>query len=294
MIPDIQCVSPCGDICGEGAVWYPERGALYWVDINRFIVHKYSIHIDATESWVFDEAVVSVNLTVNPEFLLLVFATRVALWSPMDHPRTKTIHRLSTTPRMRFNDAKIDPRGSLWVGTMRNNVGPEGENLDVQFTDGVLYRIDPDGSVTDWMEGIGISNTLAWSPDRSIFYFGDTVANTIYTFDFDRGTGAISNRRPFLDQYPHGLPDGSAMDSEGCLWNTRPGTGRLIRIRPDGGIDRTVPLPVSKPTTCAFGGEDMRTLFITSARSEHRLSGSLFALKTEVPGVAVDRFRCAE
>jgi sugar lactone lactonase YvrE len=195
---------------------------------------------------------------------------------------------------MRFNDAKIDPRGSLWVGTMRNNVGPEGENLDVQCTDGVLYRIDPDGSVTEWMDGIGISNTLAWSPDRSTFYFGDTIANTIYAFEFDQGSGAISNRRSFLDQYQHGLPDGSAMDSEGCLWNTRPYASCLIRIRPDGSIDRTVPLPVSKPTTCAFGGEDMRTLFITSARSEHRLSGSLFALKTDVPGVTVDRFQYAE
>jgi sugar lactone lactonase YvrE len=297
---DIQCVSPTGNICGEGAVWNPDEAALYWADINRFVIHKYSTHSSATESWLptrswlFDEPVVSVNLTTDSQLFLLVFATRIALWSPLHHPKTNTIYRLPTAPSMRFNDAKVDPRGSLWVGSMRNNVGPEGENLDVEFTDGVLYRIDPDGRATEWMDGIGISNTLAWSPDQSIFYFGDTIANALYAFAYDRKTGAISERRPFLTGYPHGLPDGSAMDSEGCLWNTRPYAGSLIRISPDGSIDRVVSLPFSKPTTCAFGGEDMRILFITSAHSEHRLSGALFALQTSTPGLPIQRFRVAE
>lgn len=291
MASDVQCVVPAGDICGEGAVWHPEHAALYWADINRFLVHKYSPVSDATESWLFDEPVVSINLTTDPDILLLVMATRIAFWAPAAHPKTSTIHSLPTAPSMRFNDAKIDPRGSLWVGTMRNNVGHQGENLDVEFTDGVLYRIDPDGSVSEWMNGIGISNTLAWSPDHSTFYFGDTDANALYAFAFDQDTGTISRRTPFLTEYEHGLPDGSAMDSEGYLWNTRPTAACLIRIRPDGSIDRIISLPTLKPTTCAFGGPDLRTLFITSARSEDRLSGSLFSLRTEIPGHPIERFR---
>jgi len=177
------------------------------------------------------------------------------------------------------------------VGTMRNNVGPHGENLDVPFDGAVLYRLDPDGSVTEWMDGIGISNTLAWSPDKSTFYFGDTIANQVYAFSFDKGSGAISERRSFMDNFERGLPDGSAMDAEGCLWNTRPNASCLARVRPDGAIDRLVSLPVLKPTTCAFGGSDLRTLFITSARSEEQLSGSLFSLPLDVPGQPIERFR---
>jgi sugar lactone lactonase YvrE len=192
---------------------------------------------------------------------------------------------------MRFNDAGVDPRGALWVGTMRNNVGANGEDLDVRFEDGVLYRIEPDGAATEWKHGIGISNTVAWSPALTTFYFGDTTANAVYQFDYDLQTGDISNERPFLVAYSQGVPDGSAMDSEGCLWNTRPGPGCLIRITPDGNVDRVIYLPVSRPTTCAFGGKDGKTLYITSARSADQLSGSVFALRTDVGGVPENRFR---
>jgi sugar lactone lactonase YvrE len=293
MQSEIRCAVPAGDICGEGAVWDSERDALYWADINRFLVHRHLAAAKVTESWLFDEPVVSVNLTTIPGQLMLVLATCVAFWSPATHPKLAVVYSLATAPAMRFNDAKVDPRGSLWVGTMRNNVGPDGENLDVEFADGVLYRIDPDGSASEWMYGIGISNTLAWSPDHSTFYFGDTIANTIYSFAFDRLNGTISARRPFFTGNDKGLPDGSAMDAAGCLWITRPHAGSLVRVRPDGSVDRTVPLPVSNPTTCAFGGPDLRTLFITSARSSQRLSGSLFAMETDIPGEPVGRFQCA-
>ena len=286
------CVAPTGDWCGEGAVWHAAEQSLYWTDINRFIVHRYRPEAYATQSWLFDEPVVALNLTTVPGRLLIVLATRVAFWSPDTHPNLAVIHTLPTAPAMRFNDAKVDPRGSLWAGTMRNNVGPDGENLDVDFADGVLYRIDPDGSVSEWMHGIGISNTLAWSPDHSTFYFGDTIANTIYSFAFDRMNSTISARQPFFSGCDLGLPDGSAMDAEGCLWITRPYASCLVRVRPDGSIDRTLSLPVSNPTTCAFGGPDLRTLFITSARSSQRLSGSLFAVETSVPGEPVARFQC--
>ncbi len=284
MASEVECVVPAGDICGEGAVWHPEQEALYWTDVNRFLVHRYSPSAKTTQSWLFEEPVVSVNLTTTSDRLLLVLATQIAFWDPSEAPRigdNSCAAHSSGHALQRCQDLiRADRFGA---GTMRNNVGPSGENLDVEFTDAVLYRLDPDGSVTEWMHQIGISNTVAWSPDQSTFYFWRdyTIANALYAFAFDQETREPSPREGhFFVDFEHGLPDGSAMDAEGCLWNTRPNASCLARIRPDGKIDRLIPLPVLKPTTCAFGGPDLRTLFITSARSEERLSGgSLFSLR---------------
>jgi sugar lactone lactonase YvrE len=286
---EVRCVVPAGDICGEGAVWNPEHGALYWTDINRFLLHKFIPEAGTTRTWLFDEPVTSVNLTTDADKLLLVLGSKTGIWTEAAHPQIDVVYRLAEAPAMRFNDARVDPRGRLWAGTMRNNVGPRGEDLEVAFADAVLYRIDPDGEATKWKTGIGISNTLAWSPDRRTFYFGDTPANTIYAFDYDEQQGAISGERTFFHGQD-GVPDGSAMDAEGYLWNTRPHAGTLARIAPDGRVDRTVPLPVTRPTTCTFGGPKLETLYITSARSGEQLSGSLFALDLVTGGLPEGRF----
>jgi sugar lactone lactonase YvrE/quinol monooxygenase YgiN len=291
MADDIRCVAPVGDICGEGVVWHPEHQAIYWTDINRFLIHRMNLEDESTRTWIFREPVTALNLTTDPDRLLVVFASCVALWSPRSHPRVDNIFHLPTAPQMRLNDARVDPRGSLWAGTMRNNVGPQGEDLNVTFADGVLYRIDPDGFSSEWKRGIGISNTVAWSPDGATFYFGDSMANAIYRFRFDSETGKIEGETPFLVGYERGLPDGSVVDAAGFLWNTRPSAGCLIRISPEGHVCRIVSLPIAKPTTCIFGGTDLKTLYVTSARSSEQLSGSLFALQTDVGGLPPGRFR---
>ncbi len=291
MLEQIQCVVPAGDICGEGAVWHPDQNALYWTDINRFLVHRFDAASRATSTWIFREPVTAVNLTTDAEILLLVMGSQIALWSPRAHPALETIYRLAVAPEMRFNDAKVDPRGSLWAGTMRNNVGLQGEEKTVAFSDGVLYRVDPDGAASEWKREIGISNTLAWSPNRKKFYFGDSPANVIYRFDYDAGAGTISGEDILLAGYPQGLPDGSTIDAQGFLWNARYGGRCVIRIAPNGQVDRVVSLPTANPTTCAFGGHDLRTLYITSARSADQLSGSVFSMEVEVGGLPDHRFR---
>lgn len=291
MVDEVRCVVPAGDICGEGAVWHGEERALYWTDINRFLVHRFNVDTRATETWLFSEPVTSVNLTADAGLFLLVMGSKVAFWSPHMHPKVETIYNLGSASAMRFNDARVDPRGSLWVGTMRNNVGPKGEDLDVSFIGGVLYRIDPDGSVSEWKKAIGISNTVAWSPDRTTFYFGDSAANAIYSYHYDEKTGAIAGESTLLAGYPQGLPDGSAVDSAGYLWNARYGGRCLIRIAPKGNVDRVISLPVSNPTTCTFGGPDLHTLYITSARSADQFSGSIFSVDVEVGGLPEQRFR---
>jgi sugar lactone lactonase YvrE len=158
----------------------------------------------------------------------------------------------------------------------------------------LLHRLDPEGAVTEWSRELGIANTLAWSPDRRRFYFGDTLENVIWAYEYDFGTGAISNRRPFLQNFDRGLPDGSCVDAEGYLWNCRYYGGCIVRVAPTGEIDRAIEMPVQNVTTCAFGGSDLRTLYVTTARDEgrpyDRRAGGLFAIQTDVEGQPENRF----
>jgi sugar lactone lactonase YvrE len=284
------CVAPVGDRCGEGAVWHSVEQALYWTDINRFLIHRLDESTQSVRTWLFDEPVTALTLTDRDDSLIAIFASKVQLWQPGSNELGRVLFRLPTWPEMRCNDARVDPRGSLWIGSMRNNVGPEGEDLDVPFGDGVLYRIDPDGAISEWKHDIGISNTDAWSPAGDRFYFGDTAANVIYAYSYDRERGNISGETRFLDGLRRGLPDGSTVDAEGCLWNTRPGAGCIVRIAPDGSFEQSIELPIPNPTTCTFGGLDRSTLYVTSAGTGQRLAGSLFSVRTTVQGLPENRF----
>jgi sugar lactone lactonase YvrE len=148
--------------------------------------------------------------------------------------------------------------------------------------------------VTQWGCNLGIANTLAWSPDGQQFYFGDTLDNVIWVYNYDPGSGSIGNRRTFLQGYPRGLPDGSCVDAEGYLWNCRFFGGCIVRVARDGQIDRVVEMPVQNITTCTFGGTDRKTLYVTTAAIEappaDRLAGGLFAIRTEVQGQPENRF----
>ena len=183
------------------------------------------------------------------------------------------------------------PDGSFWFGTMDDSEKlPEGQ----------YYRLTPGLQV----ERIGlpevlVTNTMQFSPDGSVFYTSDSAEQLILAYDYDRTSGALSNRRAFASTLAAGCyPDGSAMDEEGCLWNAQWAGSRVVRYAPDGTMDRVIKLPVSRPTSCAFGGPDLKTLYITSARiglsdaALHRqpMAGSLFAFDVDVPGLPVQEF----
>jgi len=295
MIGDPVCIAPAGDVCGEGAVWHAAHNAVYWNDINRFIIHRLDLADSSVRSWLFEEPVTALCLTDRDDVLGVVLGSSVILWEPGRDVRHDAVFRLGGWPSVRLNDARPDPRGSLWAGSMRNNVNADGSSGEAGGQDGILVRIDPDGRATTFREKIGISNTLAWSPDRRRFYFGDTLANVIWTYDYDASTGAISNERPFLQGFERGYPDGSTVDAEGYLWNCRFYGNCIVRVAPDGKIDRVVEMPVKNITTCTFGGADLRTLFVTTASAEappgDRLAGSLFAIQTDVQGQPENRFR---
>jgi sugar lactone lactonase YvrE len=289
-----ECIAPTGDICGEGAVWHATDRSVYWVDINRFLIHRFTPSNKYIRNWFFDEPVTALTLTDRDDTLAVVLGSGVILWEPHSDRRSAPRFRLEGWPRVRLNDARADPRGSLWLGSMRNNVNADGSSSEAGGRDGVLFRLDPDGAVTRWCENIGIANTLAWSPDRRSFYFADTLQNIVWAYGYDAATRAISNRRAFLENFARGLPDGSSVDAEGYLWNCRHAGGCIVRVAPSGKIDRVIDMPVQNVTTCIFGGDDARTLYITTARSDgaqhERFAGGLFALRTEVPGQPENRF----
>jgi sugar lactone lactonase YvrE len=294
MIGDPVCVAPTGDVCGEGVVWHAAHNAVYWSDINRFLIHRLSLADSSVRSWIFEEPVTALCLTDRDDVLEVVLGSSVILWEPGRDLRHDALFRLDGWPSVRLNEARPDPRGSLWAGSMRNNVHPDGSSGEVGGQDGILVRIDPNGRASCFREKIGISNTLAWSPDQRHFYFGDTLANVIWVYDYDASIGAISNERPFLEGFGRGYPDGSAVDSEGYLWNCRFCGNCIVRVAPDGKIDRVVEMPVKNITTCTFGGADLQTLFVTTASAEaprgDRLAGSLFAIRTDVKGQPENRF----
>jgi sugar lactone lactonase YvrE len=288
------CVAPTGDVCGEGAVWHAAEKAIYWTDINRFLIHRFEAVTGNVKTWLFDEPVTAMILTSVPETLAVVLGSGLILWEPASDTRRNYGFVLPGWPQVRCNDARADPRGSLWIGSMWNNVKADGSAADLQNGHGALYRLDPDLKVTQWRQNLGIANTVAWNPQRTAFYFGDSMANVIYQYDYDSQSGDISRERAFFEGFPRGSPDGSAMDAEGFLWNCRYEGGCVVRVAPSGAIDRVVEMPTGNVTTCTFGGDDLRTLYITTAaagaKPGDRFAGGLFALETETAGQAENRF----
>jgi sugar lactone lactonase YvrE len=233
--------------------------------------------------------------TSRNDTLALSLGSGIVLWKPgSDAPHTP-VFPLPGSPFVRCNDAAVDPSGALWVGSMRNNVCADGAPTPTGGTDGVLYCVDGKGVAREWRRDLGVSNTLLWSPDQSIFYFGDSLQNCIWSYAYDRAGRAIQAEQPFFQGFARGVPDGSSIDSDGYVWNCRYGGGCIVRVAPDGTIDRVIDLPVSRPTNCTFGGPDRNILYVTSASPEpgkwERFGGCLLALQTNITGLKENQFQ---
>lgn len=288
------CVAPTGDRCGEGAVWHPGHAAVYWTDINRFLIHRLTPADECVRTWFFEEPVTALTLTDRDDTLAVVIGSGVILWEPASDTRYKPIFQLEGWPKVRLNEGRADPSGSLWVGSMQNNVNADGSSRAMDGNHGVLFRLDPNGKLTTHKRNIGISNTLAWSPDHRRLYFADTLANTIWEYDYDPATRNITNERSFFQDFSRGQPDGSTVDGEGYLWNCRYSGGCIVRVAPSGEIDRVVEMPSQNITTCTFGGPQRKTLYATTASAGappgDRLAGGLYAIQTTVRGLPENRF----
>lgn len=279
----IQCVVPCHNQLGEGPVWSEQHQALFWVDIKKHELHQWTPSTNTHKHSQLTEQASS--LAVQNASTLLV-ATATGLYDFSLHTGAmKLRQRLEPDrPNNRSNEGKCDPSGRFWVGTMDDTE---------QAQSGALYMYNQAGELIQHLDGIGISNTLAWSPTQTTMYFADSMAKSIYAFDFDPLTGTPSNQRLFYDTKGEAAtPDGSAIDAEGYLWNCQWDGWRIVRIAPDGSVDREIELPVQRPTSCAFGGKDGSTLYITSARiglTPEQLetqphAGGVFMLETDIQG----------
>ncbi|WP_188552176.1 SMP-30/gluconolactonase/LRE family protein [Edaphobacter dinghuensis] len=292
---EMHCLAAANDICGEGAVWHPEEASVYWTDINRRLLHRYTLRGSSIDTWQFDEPVTAVALTQDPEQLLIVLGGQIILWSTQFHRRSATLFQLPTWPMTRCNDARVGPDGALWFGTMQNNVLHDGGSIPVTQNLGELLSLEVNGQIKVWHTDIGIANTVAWSPYGDSFYFGDTLRNVIYTCEFDRDIGPSTQPVAFAKDFPRGLPDGSAVDSQGYLWNCRYGGSSIVRFAPDGSVAEVIEAPIKNPTTCAFGGPDLKTLYVTSAIApdidEGGLGGALFCMQVGVAGLPSNLFR---
>jgi sugar lactone lactonase YvrE len=283
------------NLVGESPLWHPEEGSLYWTDVNGFTIQRHILNSGKLTTWKFGEPVCALSLTTDPGRVLVALGSRLILWRPSTDERIDFASPEPQWPSNRLNDGATDPNGAFWVGSMRNNVGPDGEDVEAPGNTGSLYRVLPDGRVSTWDTGFGITNTVAWSPDRKTFYCGCSVSNTIYAYDFHEADSSIDNRRIFVAGIEPGLPDGSAMDEEGYLWNCRFFGGCILRLNPSGKIDRVVELPVSNITNCAFGGPSLDTLFVTTAslhtKKPEAHAGGVFEISLGIRGLSPERFR---
>ncbi len=272
------------DEVGESPFW-DGAGHVWSVDIVGKRIRRRRLSDGNTVTWQTDD--LPTALALAPEGGAAVsFAGGVALWSPDGDPAPGKIVP-DGDPAMRLNEGKCDPAGRMWVASMENNLTRDLEPREQTAARGRLYRLDGTEVTGFGDSDLGIPNTMAWSPDRTRFYFGDSLQNTIWVWDYDNDSGDIDNRRVFVSGGP-GLPDGSTMDADGCLWTARFSAGQVIRYTPDGRVDRVVDLPVENPTATTFAGDDLSTLIVTSARfaldRPSATDGAMMAIATDVTG----------
>lgn len=285
------------DLLGEGPVWCEPERALYWLDIGRRRLYRQGL-AGARTHWDLPHRPGCIERLTDAS---LIIALGEGLHRFDQASGTATlIKRVSLSSGVRFNEGKADPSGRFWFGSMQDNFGPSDEPVAIRRKEGALFRFDGVGSVAVMEQGIGISNTLAWSPEGSRFYFADSLLDQIFVYDYEACSGNVARKRLFFQGSGQGLPDGSAIDVEGCLWNARWGAGRVLRITPEGQVDRSIEMPALQPTSCAFGGgRKLDTLFVTSARNgmdagsldQSPLSGSVFAITGLAQGMPVPAVR---
>lgn len=284
-----ECLVDSASRLGECTLWCEREQALWWVDSRGPSLWRHHPASGATRSIPLPEVVGSFCFR-NRGGMVVAMASGFHFLDPDTGALQPIADPESSLPENRFNDGRCDRRGRFLSGTM----------CDVRRDPaGSLYRLDPDLSCTKLRGDLIVPNSIAWSPDNRRLYLADTYRHRIMAFDYDIECGAISNERLFVDASGHpGRPDGSCIDEDGCLWNAEYGGWRLVRYTPEGKIDRTIELPVSNPTCCCFGGEDLDILYVSSATqrlapeelAEQPLAGGVFAVRPGVKGLTEARF----
>jgi sugar lactone lactonase YvrE len=273
---------------GESPVWDERHRELAWVDITAGELRTWSPASGEERRLDFEGELSAVILGEDAGTRIVALDHRLRLEVSGNLGRVLAEVE-ATTPENRLNDCRCDPGGRVWAGTM-SKMRAAG--------DASLYRLRADGRLDQVIAGTTISNGIGWSPDRTRMFFIDSLTYRIDVFDYDLPTGEIAFRRPLIVIDPDdGLPDGLAVDADGGIWVCLFGGGAIRRYRADGSLDLHIELPVTNPTCPTFGGEDLATIYITSAR--HRLSkdqlarepqaGAVISIESPVAGMPTNR-----
>ena len=285
----LRCVLDIKASLGECPVWSAQEQVLYWVDINAPSLNRFDPATGQNTVMPMPESIGCFALRRSGGF---VVALRGGIWlAQRDGTLMRKVAPAPYDPiHHRFNDGRCDPHGRLLAGTMN-------EKRDASTA--ALYRLDADFTLTRILSDMTISNGLAFSPDGRTMYHSDTPLQVITAHDYDGATGTPSNAR-VLARFtePGDRPDGAAVDSEGCYWTAQYRGGKLKRIAPNGRVRAEYPVPAMCPTMCAFGGPDLKTLYVTSARQQRDadelarlpLSGGIFSMRVDVAGLPEPSF----
>jgi sugar lactone lactonase YvrE len=289
---------PCNDVVaehGEGVVWDDVRQELLWVDVGAGRLHRGRPgpagveHLGSLEIGEPLGSVAPSTATATAGGWIVAAGPGFARLGP-DGSLTWLAEPGAGHPELRMNDGACDPRGRFWAGSMAYAETPGA---------GTLYRLDPDGTATAVVHDTTISNGLGWSADGTTMWFADSGDGTVDAFDFDPRAGTVSGRRTVVAVDPgDGVPDGLTVDADDHLWVAIWDGGEVRRHAPDGTLVARVRLPVSRPTSCCFGGAELTTLFVSTARKDLTAdqlagqpgAGRLFSVDTGVRGVAQPRF----
>ncbi|HEY9566874.1 MAG TPA: SMP-30/gluconolactonase/LRE family protein [Thalassobaculum sp.] len=282
----VETLWPLGATLGEGALWNPADGCVWFVDIKAPAVHRWRWSDGATNSWPMPERVGFVVPRAAGGFVLGL-RSGLALWQPGSEP-VPWLAVDADRPGNRLNDGTVDPAGRLWFGNM-----DDGEAAAT----GHLWRLDPAGPAVTVADGPYIvTNGPAIAPDGGTLYHTDSVGRTVWAFEL-AADGTLANRREFARfTEADGYPDGMATDAQGGLWVCHWGGGHITRFLPDGRRDRVIAMPVPQVTKCAFAGPGLDRLVVTTAaigldRAAHPQAGDLFRVEPGVRGWAVPAMR---
>jgi D-xylonolactonase len=257
----------------ENPLWQAEKHCLYWTDISAGTLYCLDQLTGECRRMYQGTPVGGFTMQENGDLLLFRVNDIAQL-----HPdgQVSSLRTFSDNGMERFNDVIADPEGRVFAGTY-------GKHPQCG-----LYRIDLDGTITKLFEGTGCSNGMGFSPDLTTFYWTCTTTRRIFEFDYDRDSGAITNRRTFYQAIAdEGLPDGLTVDAEGCIWSARWGGAAVVRHGPDGKVLDRIQLPVKNITSVCFGGGDLKDLYVTSAKDATKsgeLAGALFRIAVNTRG----------
>ncbi len=289
LVSEAQCET------GESPVWVAEESALYWLDIPVGKIYRWHASSDALSQWQMPEMVGSMAMCTHGGWIV---AMETGIYQVQLNPHGACTHtKLADVEHpiqpMRFNDGRCDRQGRFLSGTMFNDT-KAGKNV------GSLYRFGNGLQLNRLMDDLIVPNGLAFSPDGRTMYLADTYTSrqTVWAFDYDVDTGTPHKQRVFVDMHQHlGRPDGAAIDADGCYWVCATDAGLVSRFTPEGKLDQSLAVPTAKPAMCAFGGDNLDTLFVTSLRrsgisaEEDPYAGRVFALRPSVKGLAEPRFK---